>query len=789
MLENKYGEYEALENQRILMERMNVNTQEEIDAIIKKDMEDFVTYTDSKMNESIGNYYEFYTKFESWFDDFFEGYTDNLSKLAKLNEQFLSLLDLGKYLKGNGMNIEGGLATLGTLSKVDRDAIYAKLDMSKDYSSEMEKAIKDGNYSLAQEYALLREAKAEKKGITLGQGNYRTNEQVWDDAMKKYGKTYSDEVNKELAKVQADIQAGNAYSKDGTNYASQTLVATKESNNLLQNQTGQLSTRLTDVQVAILKQTGYTVDAIEKMSKELSVSIETILNSYEQGGKGWVDGSNMSNEELEEALADGKYISLGGGVYLDPNKKPVVINSADEDPGVVGSQAWLEEVRKEGWSESQIASTMAQISADGIKRDAVKNVTSMKRNTEYAGKTITTGGYTVTYDEDGYAVSKIKNSSSVRDDGTIVYTSPNGTQREVTKLVDTATIESNIKTVSEAMRSVGYNLDTVGGVIASQIAASNKEAITKEQANALAQQMITTGISNDTASLINTSQIANQLMSKMGNSVDTAIAYLKSIDESTAKTINSSYSSGGGSSSGGNSSGGKTSGNSSSSNLGSVAGTVIGAAIGGVIGGPAGAVIGGIVGGTQSKVASSSSRGNKSSSSSRGYSKMSAQGGANVDYSKENKNNSKTGTYDKYTDYSAAYKNATTKAEKNAIVAARNDKIKNEYGGKDPNPNWNKSYSSGLENGPVTYTGLAMLHGTQNAPEYVLNNDQAYNLLYNLSMSRNAKMAEFEPKNISNETQYIVQGDIILEGLENPAEFWQEVTTAMGNRWNVTKNR
>ena len=82
-----------------------------------------------------------------------------------------------------------------------------------------------------------------------------------------------------------------------------------------------------------------------------------------------------------------------------------------------------------------------------------------------------------------------------------------------------------------------------------------------------------------------------------------------------------------------------------------------------------------------------------------------------------------------------------------------------------------------------------MLHGTQNAPEYVLNNDQAYNLLYNLSMSRNAKMAEFEPKNVSNETQYIVQGDIILEGVDNPAEFWQEVTTAMGNRWNLTKNR
>lgn len=98
-----------------------------------------------------------------------------------------------------------------------------------------------------------------------------------------------------------------------------------------------------------------------------------------------------------------------------------------------------------------------------------------------------------------------------------------------------------------------------------------------------------------------------------------------------------------------------------------------------------------------------------------------------------------------------------------------------------------KGYSSGIENGPVTYTGLAMLHGSPNEPEYVLNNDQAYNLLYNMSSS---KMSEFEPVQKSDSgTQYIVQGDIILEGVDDPSKFWQEVTTAMGNRWNVTKNR
>ena len=98
-----------------------------------------------------------------------------------------------------------------------------------------------------------------------------------------------------------------------------------------------------------------------------------------------------------------------------------------------------------------------------------------------------------------------------------------------------------------------------------------------------------------------------------------------------------------------------------------------------------------------------------------------------------------------------------------------------------------KGWAEGIENGPVTYTGLAMLHGTPSAPEYVLNNDQAYNLLYNMS---SARMAEFESTSRSNGgVQYIVQGDIILEGIDDPSQFWQEVTTAMGNRWNVTKNK
>lgn len=100
----------------------------------------------------------------------------------------------------------------------------------------------------------------------------------------------------------------------------------------------------------------------------------------------------------------------------------------------------------------------------------------------------------------------------------------------------------------------------------------------------------------------------------------------------------------------------------------------------------------------------------------------------------------------------------------------------------------NKSYSTGIENGPVTYTGLAMLHGTPGNPEFVLNSDQAYTLLRNIATT---KLPEIQRATGTEGqgTQYIVQGDIVLENTNNPAQFWDDVSKAMSNRYNVTKNR
>ena len=93
-------------------------------------------------------------------------------------------------------------------------------------------------------------------------------------------------------------------------------------------------------------------------------------------------------------------------------------------------------------------------------------------------------------------------------------------------------------------------------------------------------------------------------------------------------------------------------------------------------------------------------------------------------------------------------------------------------------------YSAGIMGGPVTYTGLAMLHGSSSRPEYVLNSDQAYNLLRYMATTK----PSFTTNSNDSGTQYILNGDIVLNEVDNAAEFWNQVTMAMDRRISVTKN-
>lgn len=138
-------------------------------------------------------------------------------------------------------------------------------------------------------------------------------------------------------------------------------------------------------------------------------------------------------------------------------------------------------------------------------------------------------------------------------------------------------------------------------------------------------------------------------------------------------------------------------------------------------------------------------------------------------------------------------KEAADAIKDSAHKTAEAERAKENYSGGDDGTQHielSGSHAQGLETGPVTYTGLAMLHGTPARPEFVLNTDQAYNILRYIASGKRPSEIIDSTNNITDTgVQYIVEGDIVLEGLDDPAEFWDGVTTAMSNRWNVTKKR
>ena len=94
-------------------------------------------------------------------------------------------------------------------------------------------------------------------------------------------------------------------------------------------------------------------------------------------------------------------------------------------------------------------------------------------------------------------------------------------------------------------------------------------------------------------------------------------------------------------------------------------------------------------------------------------------------------------------------------------------------------------YAKGIENGPVTRTGLSMLHGSFSRPEYVLNNDQAWQLLRNFATTKIPERTN--NINSSKNDVFNINGDIVLNDVKNPSEFWDKLMEATKNRFNITK--
>ena len=102
-------------------------------------------------------------------------------------------------------------------------------------------------------------------------------------------------------------------------------------------------------------------------------------------------------------------------------------------------------------------------------------------------------------------------------------------------------------------------------------------------------------------------------------------------------------------------------------------------------------------------------------------------------------------------------------------------------------PGWDLvGFSDGIERGAVTYTGLAMLHGTPSKPEYVLNSSQMYNFVRNM-----ATQPAYTNNNGSNkgDGSFNFYGDFNLPNVQSPKDFMSELIKATDNRINVTKNK
>ena len=84
--------------------------------------------------------------------------------------------------------------------------------------------------------------------------------------------------------------------------------------------------------------------------------------------------------------------------------------------------------------------------------------------------------------------------------------------------------------------------------------------------------------------------------------------------------------------------------------------------------------------------------------------------------------------------------------------------------------------------GEVDYTGLAVLHGTPNKAEYVLNNSQMRNLLGNLTKPRTTSIINNKSGAVVNNYNF---GDIELPNVTNAQQFANELKSML----NITKNQ
>ena len=135
-LKQRYDAWQVQEEQKLLMELTNVKTEEEL---YQKILDDMLNY-----NEKAAGHYDDYIGI---FEDFLDDYKTNLEKLQELKELEREYMTPDYYINKNDNNFSDIYEeAIGNTSKVTNKKT---LDLSIDYSAEMEKAIAAGDLAQA----------------------------------------------------------------------------------------------------------------------------------------------------------------------------------------------------------------------------------------------------------------------------------------------------------------------------------------------------------------------------------------------------------------------------------------------------------------------------------------------------------------------------------------------------------------------------------------------------------------------------------------------------------------
>ena len=135
-LKQRYDAWQVQEEQKLLMELANVQTEEEL---YQKILDDMLNY-----NEKAAGHYDDYIGI---FEDFLDDYKTNLEKLQELKELEREYMTPDDYINKNDNNFSDIYEeAIGNTSKVTNKKT---LDLSIDYSAEMEKAIAAGDLTQA----------------------------------------------------------------------------------------------------------------------------------------------------------------------------------------------------------------------------------------------------------------------------------------------------------------------------------------------------------------------------------------------------------------------------------------------------------------------------------------------------------------------------------------------------------------------------------------------------------------------------------------------------------------